>query len=160
MRVQDALGRTILLENPALYMPLDRDEVSETEFLDEVVRRSGCGLLIDVNNVYVSANNLGFSARAYLDAIPGTAIEEIHLAGHARDVRYGERLLIDTHDAPICEAVWGLYERLIESAGPKPTLIERDANIPSFAELRRERDLAHGLLTSQSSFERGEASHV
>ena len=76
------------------------------------------------------------------------------------DVRYGERLLIDTHDAPICEAVWELYERLIESVGPKPTLIERDENIPSFAELRRERDLAHGLLTSQSSFERREASHV
>ncbi len=160
MRVQDALGRAILIENPALYMSLDKHELTETEFLDELVRRSGCGLLIDVNNVFVSANNLGFSAQAYLDAIPGTAIGEIHLAGHAADARYGERLLIDTHDAPICEAVWRLYERLIKRVGPKPTLIERDDNIPPFAELRRERDRAHDLLTSPPLLERQEAAHV
>ena len=160
MRVQDALGRAILIENPALYMPLDCHELTENEFLDELVRRSGCGLLIDVNNVFVSANNLGFNAQDYLEAIPGVAIGEIHLAGHAADARYGERLLIDTHDAPICEAVWRLYEGLIERVGPKATLIERDDNIPPFAELRRERDRAHALLSSPSSLEQREVAHV
>ena len=85
MRVQDALGRAILIENPALYMPLDGHELAETDFSSELVRRSGCGLLIDVNNVYVSADNLGFGAQAYLEAIPYAAIGEIHLAGHAAD---------------------------------------------------------------------------
>jgi len=160
MRVQDELSRTILMENPALYMPLDGDDLTETEFLCELVRRSGCGLLIDVNNVYVSANNLGYCANVYLDAIPGAAIGEIHLAGHSADPEYGESLLIDTHDAPICEAVWELYEGLIARVGPKPTLIERDDNIPGFAELRRERDRAHALLTSISSRECREAVHV
>lgn len=160
MRVQDVLGRSILIENPALYMELDGHEFAETAFLKELVRRSGCGLLIDVNNVYVSANNLGFSAEEYLDAIPGSLIGEIHLAGHAADARYGERLLIDTHDAPVCEAVWRLYKRLIERVGPKPTLIERDDNIPAFAELLRERDRAHTLLTSLSSRKRRSAIHV
>jgi uncharacterized protein (UPF0276 family) len=160
MRVQDALGRAILIENPALYMSLDVHEFAETEFLDELVRRSGCGLLIDVNNVFVSANNLGFSAQAYIDTMPGAAIGEIHLAGHAADARYGERLLIDTHDAPICEDVWRLYERLINRIGPKPTLIERDDNIPRFTELCRERDHAHDLLSSLSSLERREAANV
>ena len=160
MRVQEALGRAILIENPALYMPLDGHELTEFEFLDELVRQSGCGLLIDVNNVYVSANNLGFSAQAYLESISGAAIGEIHLAGYAADMRYGESLLIDTHDAPVCEAVWGLYEGLIDRVGPKPTLIERDDNIPLFAELRRERDRAHALLTSAPSLECREAAHV
>ncbi|HEY8070436.1 MAG TPA: DUF692 domain-containing protein [Methylocystis sp.] len=160
MRVQDVLGRSILIENPALYMELDGHEFAETEFLKELVRRCGCGLLIDVNNVYVSANNLGFGAEAYLDAIPGSAIGEIHLAGHSGDAQYGERLLIDTHDSPICEVVWRLYERLIERVGPKPTLIERDENIPAFAELLRERDRAHALLTSQSTREHRRAVHV
>jgi uncharacterized protein (UPF0276 family) len=160
MRVQDALGRAILVENPALYMPLDTHELTETEFLEQLARRSGCGLLIDVNNVFVSANNLGFSAQAYLETIPGAAIGEIHLAGHAADKLHGEGLLIDTHDAPICEAVWRLYEGLMERVGPKPTLIERDDNIPCFAELRRERDHAHALLTSAPSLECREAAHV
>ncbi len=160
VRVQETLGRAILMENPALYMPLDSDELTETEFLCELVRRSGCGLLIDVNNVYVSANNLGYCATAYLDAIPGGAIGEIHLAGHSTDPNYGERLLIDSHDAPVCEAVWKLYEGLIARVGPKPTLIERDENIPDFVELRRERDRAHALLTSMPARDCFEAVHV
>ncbi len=160
VRVQDKLGRAILMENPALYMPLGADELDETEFLCELARRSGCGLLIDVNNVYVSANNLGYCANAYLDAIPGAAIGEIHLAGHSADPNYGERLLIDSHDAPVCEAVWKLYEGLIARVGPKPTLIERDENIPGFAELRRERDRADALLTSLPSHQCLETAHV
>jgi len=145
-RMQDALSRPVLIENPSLYMPLKGHELSETDFLAELVRRTGCGLLVDVNNVQVSAHNLGYSAQAYLDALPAAAIGEIHLAGHAADERLGEALLIDTHGAPIAEPVWSLFERLIDRIGPRPTLIERDENIPAFADLMAERDRADSIL--------------
>jgi uncharacterized protein (UPF0276 family) len=145
-RMQDALARPVLIENPSLYMPLKGHELSETEFLAELVRRAGCGLLVDVNNVAVSAHNLGYSAAAYLDALPAAAIGEIHLAGHAADERLGEALLIDTHGAPIAEPVWALFDRLIDRIGPRPTLIERDDNIPAYAELMAERDRAAAIL--------------
>lgn len=148
-RVQDALGRRILIENPSLYLALNGHELGEVEFLAGLVRRSGCGLLLDVNNVHVSANNLGFSAETYIDAVPAEAIGEIHLAGHTPDPLHGTDLLIDSHDAPIDAAVWRLYERLIGRIGPRPTLIERDDNIPSFEELIAERDQAHGRLISR-----------
>ena len=147
-RTQDALGRTILIENPSLYLPLTGHDLDEVELLTRLVDRTGCGLLVDVNNVHVSAHNLGYDARAYLDALPGAAIGEIHLAGHAPDERLGAALLIDTHGAPIDEAVWALYERLIARIGPRPTLIERDDNIPDFAVLMAERDRAHGVLAA------------
>lgn len=146
-RMQDALGRTVLIENPSLYMPIKGHELGETEFLVELVRRTGCGLLVDVNNVAVSANNLGYSARAYLDALPAEAIGEIHLAGAEPDPVLGERLLIDTHGAPVAEPVWALFERLVARIGPRPTLIERDENIPAFAELIAERARAHAILS-------------
>ena len=145
-RMQDALARTVLIENPSLYMPLKGHELSETDFLAELVRTTGCGLLVDVNNVAVSAHNLGYAASAYLDGLPAAAIGEIHLAGHAADERLGDALLIDTHGAPVAEAVWALFERLVERIGPRPTLIERDENIPAFAELLAERDRAHAIL--------------
>lgn len=145
-RMQDALARPVLIENPSLYMPLKGHELSETEFLAELVRMTGCGLLVDVNNVAVSAHNLGYSAGAYLDALPAAAIGEIHLAGHAADERLGEALLIDTHGAPVAESVWALFARLVDRIGPRPTLIERDDNIPAFAELMAERDRAHTIL--------------
>lgn len=151
-RVQDALGRRLLIENPALYMPLEGDDFSETDFLSVLVRRAGCGLLVDINNIYVSAHNLGFDAGDYLDALPGYAVEEIHLAGHGVD----GALLIDSHDAPICDRVWRLHARLVERIGPRPTLIERDDNLPAFAELMKERARAHALLTR----ERCEAAYV
>ena len=143
-RMQDALGRRVLIENPSLYTPLKGHELPETEFLAELVRATGCGLLVDVNNVCVSAHNLGFDARAYLDALPGEAVGEIHLAGHEADA--AADLLIDTHGAPVAEAVWALYARLIDRIGLRPTLIERDDKIPAFAELMAERDRAHGVL--------------
>jgi hypothetical protein len=115
-------------------------------FLDELVRRTGCGLLLDVNNVHVSANNLGFDANAYIDAFPGAAVMEIHLAGHSRDPSLGDALLVDSHDAPVSEAVWALYERLVARIGPRPTLIERDDRLPAFAELLAERKRAHHAL--------------
>ncbi|THD77949.1 MAG: DUF692 domain-containing protein [Phenylobacterium sp.] len=146
-RLQDALGRQVLVENPALYLPLKGHEMAETDFLAELVRRAACGLLVDVNNAFVSARNLGYGAEAYLDALPADAIGEIHLAGHAPDPGLGEAMLIDSHDAPVAEPVWRLYERLIARVGPRPTLIERDDKLPPFAALIAERDRAHQVLT-------------
>ena len=149
-RMQDALGRAVLIENPSLYLPLAGHELDEVDFLKALVARTGCGLLVDVNNVFVSASNLGYRAEAYLDALPAEAIGEIHLAGHGADEGGpdGEKsgLLIDTHGAPVAEPVWTLYRRLIDRIGPRPTLIERDDDIPDFATLMAERDRAAAML--------------
>ena len=144
-RLQTALKRPILIENPSLYIRV-AGEMSETAFLSEAVRRTGCGLLLDINNVFVSAHNLGHDPHAYLDALPADSVGEIHLAGHAEDASPDNDLLIDNHGAPICEAVWDLYRRFMEKAGPRPTLIERDAAIPPFADLIAERDRAETML--------------
>ena len=149
-RAQDVLGRTILVENPSLYLPLTGHEFDETDFLIDLTRRTGCGLLVDVNNVFVSAANLGYAAETYLDALPAEAIGEIHLAGHGGD-EGGSALLIDTHGAPVAEPVWALYQRLIDRIGPRPTLIERDDDIPAFETLMAERDRAHGILTASGA---------
>jgi uncharacterized protein (UPF0276 family) len=145
---QAALGRQILVENPSLYLALDGHAWSETDFLRELVKRTGCRLLLDVNNVFVSANNLGFDASSYLDALPVDAIGEIHLAGHRPDPELGNALLIDSHDAPICEPVWALYADLAARSGPIPipALIERDGDVPDFATLMVERDRAAALI--------------
>jgi uncharacterized protein (UPF0276 family) len=155
-RTQDALGRTILLENPSLYLALEGHDYAETDFLAELVRRTGCGLLVDVNNAYVSAHNLGYDAGAYLDALPAAAIGEIHLAGHTPDARLGRDLLIDTHAAPVAEPVWRLYERLIARIGARPTLIERDEAIPAFEDLMTERGRAEAVLSAPAM----EPAHV
>ncbi len=147
-RMQHALRRRVAIENPSHYLQMDGHEHDELTFLTELARRSGCGLLLDVNNVFVSARNLGFDAEAYIDAFPGEHIDEIHLAGHSTDPALGEALLIDSHDAPIAPAVWRLYERLIERIGPRPTLIERDDNIPAFSALLAEREQAQAVLAS------------
>lgn len=154
-RVQDGLGRQILIENPSLYLALRGHEMDEVEFLTELVFRTGCGLLLDVNNVHVTAHNLGGDALAYIDALPASAVGEIHLAGHAADERLGEALLIDSHDAPISEAVWALYGHALARFGPRPTLIERDGNVPAFAVLMAERDRAMSHYGAQ-----GESLHV
>jgi hypothetical protein len=146
-RVQDVLGREILIENPSHYLPLLHHQWSETSFLRELARRTGCKLLIDVNNVAVGANNIGFDAAAWLSEIPAGLVGEIHLAGNSLDAD-GE-LLIDSHDAPISEQVWGLYEGFIGLVGPRPTLIERDGNVPPFAELMRERTRAQSILDQE-----------
>lgn len=146
--VQNRLGRQILIENPSLYVALDGHEWSETDFLKQLVKRTGCRLLVDVNNVAVSANNLRFDPRTWLDALPFDAIGEIHLAGHTADPQHGDRLLIDSHDAPVAESVWSLYAYLIARTGPVPTLIERDGNLPEFAELLAERRRAAAVLST------------
>ena len=143
-RVQDALGREILIENPAHYLPLDQHRWSETSFLRELARRSGCRLLIDVNNVAVGANNIGFDPAAWLLDIPAKLVGEIHLAGHSPDA--DGALLIDSHDEPVSESVWSLFEGFVARIGPRPTLIERDGNVPPFIDLVRERDRAQAIL--------------
>jgi len=145
-RTQAALGRRIAIENPSHYLPIDGHDWDEIDFLAELVQRTGCGLLLDVNNVHVSARNLGFDAGAWLDRFPGAAVMEIHLAGHSTDPALGNSLLIDSHDAPVAPEVWALYRRLVERVGARPTLIERDGNLPTFGELLAERDMAASEL--------------
>ena len=144
--VQQALGRRIAIENPSHYLTLPGHTWREPDFMNELVRRTGCGLLLDVNNVFVSAHNLGFDAARMLRAYDADAVMEIHLAGHHADPQLGAQLLIDGHDTPVSEAVWQLYADLITDIGPRPTLIERDDQLPDFATLMRERNRAHALL--------------
>jgi uncharacterized protein (UPF0276 family) len=146
-RVQDALGREILIENPTHYLPLQHHQWSETSFLRELARRSGCKLLIDVNNVAVGANNIGFDAACWLSEIPANLVGEIHLAGHSLDA--DGRLLIDSHDAPVSEQVWRFFEGFINRIGPRPTLIERDGNVPPFSDLMTERGRAQSILEQE-----------
>jgi uncharacterized protein (UPF0276 family) len=148
-RTQDALGRRIAIENPSHYLRLEGHAFDEVEFLAALSARTGCGLLLDINNVFLSAHNMGFDANAYVDAFPAEAIMEIHLAGHSVDPG-GAPLLIDSHDAPVAEAVWALYQRLIQRVGARPTLIERDDHLPPFTELLLERDRAQAMLEALS----------
>nr|WP_316642460.1 DUF692 domain-containing protein [uncultured Roseateles sp.] len=144
-RVQDFLGRRLVLENVSSYIGFAADEMSEWQFIAELLRRADCQLLLDVNNVYVSSVNHGFDARTYIDAMRPERVVQIHLAGHED---HGDHL-IDTHDQPVCEAVWQLYAYTMARLGPKPTMIERDDHIPplpellaELAEARRRQDLA------------------
>jgi uncharacterized protein len=143
---QSVLGTRIAIENPSHYLRLPGHEWDEIEFLQELAARTGCGLLLDVNNVFVSARNLGFDANDYIDRFPGHLVMEIHLAGHSVDAQLGPALLVDSHDAPVAPQVWALYRRLIERIGPRATLIERDGAIPDFDELLAERDVAAAVL--------------
>lgn len=152
-RTQDALHRAIAIENPTHYLHIDGHDWAETDFLAELVRRTGCSLLLDVNNVHVSASNLGFSAEAYLDGFPLHAVAEIHLAGHHPDPVHGNALLIDSHDAPVAPAVWSLYAQVIERTGPVPTLIERDGEVPALGELLAEREQACRVLNAARATE-------
>ena len=146
-QTQQALGRRILIENPSTYLRFAHQEMTETEFLAELARRSGCGLLLDINNAHVSAVNHGFDAQAYIDAFPAAAVEEIHLAGHAMgDDGEGGRLLIDAHDRPVDKAVLALYRRFLLRAGPRPTLIEWDNDIPAWDILLAEARQADAIM--------------
>ncbi len=137
--VQETLQRRMLLENPSTYLSFEASDMSEIAFLEAVVKRTGCGLLLDVNNVYVCAANHGTDAAAYLDAFPVAHVGEMHLAGHAPFTdESGAPLLIDAHDRPVTDPVWRLYERAVRRAGAKPTLIEWDNNIPDWPTLEAE----------------------
>ena len=149
-RTQDALKRRIAIENPSHYLRIEGHAWDEIDFMAELARRSGCGLLLDVNNVHVGARNLGYDAAAYIDRVPAGLIMEVHLAGHTPDPVLGQALLIDSHDAPVAAEVWALYARLVARTGPRPTLIERDDRLPEFAMLMAEREHAAALMASAS----------
>lgn len=140
-QVQDVLGRRLVIENPSTYVAFAGNDMPEWEFVGEMVRRTDCELLLDVNNVYVSSVNHGFDPQRYIDAIPAQRVRQIHLAGHETHNGY----LIDTHDHPVCEAVWQLYGYTVQHCGAVPTMIERDDNIPALDELLDELDHARQI---------------
>jgi uncharacterized protein (UPF0276 family) len=145
--VQDAVRRPILLENPSTYVVFPESTMSETDFIRVLVRRSGCGLLLDVNNVFVSATNHGFSALDYLADFPLEHVGEIHLAGHAEQSDdEGDLLLIDSHDGPVADAVWKLFDIVVRQCGPIPTLVEWDSEIPDWPVLEAEAVAAQAIL--------------
>ena len=139
--IQEFIGRALVLENVSSYVTYQADEMSEWEFLATLARRSGCKLLLDVNNVYVSSVNHGFDPHTYIDAISCENVQQIHLAGHENHGSY----IIDTHDHPVCDKVWDLYAYTIQKIGMVPTMIERDDNIPALSELLKELDNARGI---------------
>lgn len=138
---QEVLGRTLLLENPSSYLAFEGASMSEWEFIAAMARRTGCELLLDINNVFVSAANHGFDALAFLDGIPAERVRQVHLAGHSQ----GRDLLIDSHDSAVCDGVWALYAQAIARLGPVATMIERDDAIPPLAELLQELSKARAL---------------
>ena len=144
-RAQEAMGRPMLFENPSTYIAWD-GAMTEWEFLDAMCSRTGCELLLDVNNIFVSASNHGFDPLAYLAGIPARRVRQIHLAGHSQ----GRELLIDTHDKPVPASVWSLYDAALKRLGPVATMIERDDDIPPLAELLAELDIARGIADEQT----------
>lgn len=150
-KYQEAIGRSILIENPTNYLDFVAD-MDEADFLMEAMKRTGSGLLLDVNNLYLSSKNTGMDVNAYLDGLEGERIGEIHIAGFAIDENFPERLLIDSHGSPVAEGVWQLLEQVLSRFGPKPVLLERDDNIPTFNELMTERNQAQSCLDSITPF--------
>lgn len=149
-QLQSRFGRRILLENPATYVEFSASNIAEGEFLCAVVRRTGCGLLLDVNNAYVSSVNHGHDPVAYLASLPLHAAGQVHLSGHAVDSdALGATLLIDDHGSAVADAVWELYAGVLESTGPLPTLIEWDNDVPGYAVLRDQARQAQGLLDAR-----------
>lgn len=145
--VQDRLGRPMLLENPSSYLAFAQSEMTETEFLREIANRTGCGLLLDVNNVFVSATNLGYAPQGYIDDFPIDKIGEIHLGGHDEDAdETGAPLLIDSHGRAVVDPVWALLDYTLAGSGPKPLLIEWDNDVPEWSVLRAEAEKAERAL--------------
>ncbi|GGC65041.1 MNIO family bufferin maturase [Undibacterium terreum] len=144
---QDTLGRPMLFENPSSYISFD-GAMTEWEFLAAMSKRTGCSLLLDVNNVFVSATNHGFDALAFLDGIPAERVRQIHLAGHSQGRNQSQNMLIDTHDSSVCEDVWQLYAKAMSLLGPVATMIERDDAIPPLADLLDELAIARRLGAS------------
>lgn len=148
-QVQEALGRRMLLENPSSYLAFAESTWSETDFLAELVRRTGCGLLLDVNNVFISATNLGYTPQSYLDAYPLAAVGEIHIGGHDEDEDdNGAPLLIDSHGREAAEPVWTLLDHALAATGPAPVLVEWDNDVPDWPTLRAEADRAAAALAT------------
>jgi uncharacterized protein len=144
--VQTVLGRRVLVENPSAYLRFVTSAIPEAQFLAELVRRTGCGLLCDVNNVYVTARNLGLDPVAYLDALPADAVGEVHVAGHSANETDGRTVFIDDHGSPVAPAVWALYKHAIRRFSAVPTLVEWDTEIPALEVLLAEARQADTLL--------------
>lgn len=160
-QMQEAIRRPILLENPSTYLAFTETTMSETDFIRSIAARTGCGLLLDINNVFVSATNHGFSALDYLADFPLSRVGEIHLAGHdAQADDDGAPLLIDSHDGPVADAVWKLYEIVIRRCGPMPTLIEWDSKIPDRPVLQAEAAAAQAILDRCGIAEPAEDRHA
>lgn len=154
-QLQETVGRRVLIENPSTYVRFSASDMGETAFLAELARRTGCGLLLDVNNVYVSATNHDYSAEDYIDAFPVSEVGEIHLAGHATfEDDAGAPLLIDAHDRPVMDKVWTLYERAIARTGPVPVLIEWDNDIPEWDVLFTEARRAEHIMMERTATKR------
>jgi uncharacterized protein len=148
-QVQTALGCQMLIENPSTYVAFAESTYAETDFIAEVVRRTGCGLLLDVNNVFVASTNQEWNPVAYIEGYPLASVKEIHLAGNARQEDEEARpLLIDSHDRPVEDAVWHLYELTVRLMGPVPTLIEWDAEVPAWPTLAREAERAETIMSA------------
>jgi uncharacterized protein (UPF0276 family) len=152
-KVQDRLQRSILIENPSRYLSYRDDEMSETDFIHALCGQAGCGLLFDINNVEVTATNVGLDMASYIDAIDPAIVGEIHLAGHAREDHDSGPLLIDDHGSIVSDITWNLYRRFITRAGPKPTLIEWDSDIPEYEVLMAEVAKAQNILDDQQASE-------
>jgi uncharacterized protein len=150
--IQTALGRTIAIENISSYLQFTHSTISEPEFLTEVAARTGCGILLDINNVYVSASNLGFCPFGYLDAIPKNRVVEIHLAGHSPQTFESRRVLVDTHDRPVCTEVWTLFRAAQTEMNHVPVLIEWDARIPELSVLLAEARKARQIMERGHAF--------
>lgn len=150
--VQSLLGRQILIENPSSYLQFRCSEINEPDFLAALALETGCGLLLDINNVYVSAMNHGFDPAAYLQRIPRRYVREMHLAGHSIINSGGKQLRVDTHSAPVCAEVWSLYAAAIKRFGKVPTLIEWDTDIPAFAVLVNEARKANDILKTRCAY--------
>ena len=146
-QVQDVLGRQMLLENPSSYLAFAESDLSETDFLTEIIARTSCGLLLDVNNVFISATNLGLSPQGYIDALPTDHVGEIHVGGHDDDTDdHGAPLLIDSHGKPVVDPVWDLLSYTLAQTGPKPVLVEWDNDVPDWPVLRAEATRAAEVL--------------
>jgi uncharacterized protein len=146
-QVQTTVGRQMLLENPSSYLSFDESTWSEPDFLREIARRTGCGLLLDVNNVFVSAVNLNFSPQSYIEAYPLDQVGEIHLGGHDEDLDdHGHPLLIDSHGREVVDPVWSLLDYVLDRSGPKPVLVEWDTDVPDWSILQAEAARAHSAL--------------
>lgn len=151
-QVQEVLGTWILLENPSSYLEYEQSSYQEQDFLNELARRTGCGILLDINNVYVSCQNHGWNALSYLQALTPDRIGEIHLAGHTVNTVDDKEILIDTHNQPVCEPVWTLYQTALSLLGAKPTLIEWDTDIPDFSVLLNEAKQADLFLEANNEY--------
>ena len=148
-RAQDFFGQQLLVENPSSYLSFNASTMPEWDFLARLVQNTGCGLLLDVNNVYVSAANNAFSAEDYLASVPSDVVGEIHLAGHSIEVEGDDRVLVDTHSTYVCDPVWGLYRDVIARIGARPTLIEWDMDIPALSELQHEATRAQAVMDAR-----------